>query len=478
MSDRPGAGREVRQAGAADAPGCLAIETHFAQTPFVEELACVAWDPESCRSRLVVVPSRSALRANGLSAVRELLRFECETLAIRHRPPLPCPSVAVSFDPLPRTADGQPDRARLAAMPGEHLVLRPRTALPASAAASLVLEAIAHQRADVADAVPIDADTNLELDLGFDSLGRAALFAEIELRMGFDPAASRIAWDDVLTAGDAAARVNNHSRSDFDGSAGNHSGSDLPAGGGRGVGGRGIWDVVLADVPASDPVLADLARPKPVRMALLCAVVRAARVAVWPWMRIEVSGLTNLPLRGPALLCPNHESFLDSFVLSAVLPSRILRRGFFLGASDYFATPLMLAIARAINLVPVDTDRNLARALRAGVFGLRQGKVLIVFPEGARSIDGTVRTFRDGAARMAAATGCVMVPIATRGMFRLWPRGRRAQWRSLRPWRPARVRIVVGAPIAHDPARSVEDTTRVLRATVVSLWTSAAEDQP
>ena len=137
----------------------------------------------------------------------------------------------------------------------------------------------------------------------------------------------------------------------------------------------------------------------------------------------------------------------------------------------------MAAVARSINLVPVDTDRNLTRALRAGVFGLRQGKVLVVFPEGERSIDGTVRTFRDGAARLAHATGSPIVPIATRGMFALWPRGHGLRWRSLRPWRPARIRIVIGAPIVHVPGRSVEDTTRVLRDTVLSLWTSATENQ-
>ncbi len=476
-----------------DAPGAIdpaAVEAHFARSVYVAEVACVAWDAASRASRLVVVPDRATMRANGLAAVRELLRFEFETLAVQHVPPLAFPEVAVTFDPLPRLGNGDLDRALLASMRGEHLVLRHRTPLPASPGTRLVIEAIASQRAPGAATVEIDADTNLELDLGFDSLGRAALFADIELRMGLTPAATGIAWDDVITVGEAVTRV---AGARVDGGLTGDSWRpttaratpvagdpvDIAPASPSGLAGDSerIWHVLLNDTGAADPVVDELARPKALRLLLLRVMLRLARVAVWPWLRIDVSGRSNLPADGPALLCPNHESFLDSFVLSVILPTRVLRRAFYLGASDYFATPTMAAVARSINLLPVDTDRNLARALRAGVAGLRLGKVLVVFPEGERTIDGTVRTFREGAARLARATGCPIVPIATRGMFALWPRGHGPQWRRLRPWRPARVRVVIGEPIAHVPGRSVEDTTRVLRDTVLSLWTSATENK-
>ena len=57
-----------------------------------------------------------------------------------------------------------------------------------------------------------------------------------------------------------------------------------------------------------------------------------------------------------------------------------------------------------MNVVPVDPDTNLVRAMQAGAFGLRHGKILVLFPEGERSPDGTPRTFKKGAAILSDAT--------------------------------------------------------------------------
>jgi len=58
----------------------------------------------------------------------------------------------------------------------------------------------------------------------------------------------------------------------------------------------------------------------------------------------------------------------------------------------------MRRVARSLNVVVVDPDANLVPAMRAGAFGLRHGLVLILYPEGERSIDGTPRIFKKGAA--------------------------------------------------------------------------------
>ena len=92
-------------------------------------------------------------------------------------------------------------------------------------------------------------------------------------------------------------------------------------------------------------------------------------------------------------------------------------------------------LARAMNIVPVDPDANLVNAMRAGAAGLRLKKVLLLFPEGERSIDGELKKFRKGAAILSAHTGAPIVPVAIDGLFELWPRGRSLNWRGLLPWR-------------------------------------------
>jgi 1-acyl-sn-glycerol-3-phosphate acyltransferase len=153
---------------------------------------------------------------------------------------------------------------------------------------------------------------------------------------------------------------------------------------------------------------------------------------------------------------------------------RNFRRLFFVGASEYFASPLMRRLARLINVVPVDPDMNLVRAMQAGGFGLRRQRVLVLFPEGERSPDGTVRKFKKGAAILSHQLGVPVVPVAIRGVFEIWPRGEGPQWPALRPWGTARARLHFGSPLNGGPPISGEDVyaefSERLRASVIHMW--------
>jgi hypothetical protein len=74
--------------------------------------------------------------------------------------------------------------------------------------------------------------------------------------------------------------------------------------------------------------------------------------------------------------------------------------------------------------------------------------VLVLFPEGERSIDGTVKTFKKGAAILAHHVGVPIVPVAIDGLFDVWPRTRPVNWRILRPWKRPVVRVRFGEPLA------------------------------
>jgi long-chain acyl-CoA synthetase len=125
-------------------------------------------------------------------------------------------------------------------------------------------------------------------------------------------------------------------------------------------------------------------------------------------------------------------------------------------------------IARQLNIVPVDPDAHLTAAMRAGAAGLRRGRVLILFPEGERSIDGTLKTFRKGAAILSAHLNAPIVPVGLDGLFDLWPRGRRFNWRGLLPGRARPVTLRFGEPIRVAPG-GYADGTRTLRDRVHGL---------
>ncbi len=127
-------------------------------------------------------------------------------------------------------------------------------------------------------------------------------------------------------------------------------------------------------------------------------------------------------------------------------------------------------IARAINLVPVDPDSNLVPAMQAGAFGLRHGKILVLFPEGERSIDGTVKRFKKGAPILARHLGVPIVPVALHGIYEIWPRNRAFDWSRLLPWSGHRVTIEFGQPIRFGEDESYADAALRLRDRVARMW--------
>ena len=136
---------------------------------------------------------------------------------------------------------------------------------------------------------------------------------------------------------------------------------------------------------------------------------------------VKVEGLENLPSSAPFLLCSNHQSFLHPALLLAILPLRVLLRLFAVGTVEIFGSGFMRRVARILRVVVVDPDANLIPAMRAGAFGLRQGLSLILYPEGERSIDGTPRTFKKGAAILSIHLQVPIVPIAIDGFYDAWP---------------------------------------------------------
>ena len=226
--------------------------------------------------------------------------------------------------------------------------------------------------------------------------------------------------------------------------------------------------MLLRDLPpATDPVVSGLLAPRPVLEPVLYLVGRLLPRLLGT---VRVHGLDNLPRGGAFLICPNHQSYVDPFFVGGVLPYRTLARAFFVGAVEYFETPLMSWVARKVHCVPVDPDSNLVPAMKAGGFGLAHGKVLILFPEGERSIDGTVKRFKKGAPILSRHLSVPVVPVAIKGAHEVWPRGRAFNWRGLLPWSRSCIRVQFGEPIQFTERESYAEAAARLQGTVDRMW--------
>lgn len=132
-----------------------------------------------------------------------------------------------------------------------------------------------------------------------------------------------------------------------------------------------------------------------------------------------VHGREHLPSSGGGILCANHVSYLDPPVLgAAVYP----RRTYFMAKKELFDIPLLGKFIHNAYAFPVDREGNDRQAIRFAVNLLQQGELLVVFPEGQRSPDGSLQPGNLGPALMASKAGTPIIPIALKDTDKVLPR--------------------------------------------------------
>lgn len=142
-----------------------------------------------------------------------------------------------------------------------------------------------------------------------------------------------------------------------------------------------------------------------------------ARAALAPVARrlwsIDVTGLERLPESGPAILCPNHVSFLDSAFLMLVVKRNIS----FVGKAEYMDSWKTKILFPMMGMIPIDRSggEKSQAALDAAEGVLQRGELFGMFPEGTRSRDGCLYKGRTGAARLATKIGCPIFPVGIVG---------------------------------------------------------------
>ncbi|MDH5740765.1 MAG: MFS transporter, partial [Nitrospira sp.] len=126
--------------------------------------------------------------------------------------------------------------------------------------------------------------------------------------------------------------------------------------------------------------------------------------------RVTVIGNRSVPREGPALLVPNHVSFIDGLLLVASL-DRPIR---FVVDSRYAEHPLLKVLMKTIRVIPISsagTPRMILRALRSAGQALDDGELVCIFPEGQITRTGTLLPFRRGFERIAKGRTAPIIPV-------------------------------------------------------------------
>jgi putative phosphoserine phosphatase/1-acylglycerol-3-phosphate O-acyltransferase len=196
---------------------------------------------------------------------------------------------------------------------------------------------------------------------------------------------------------------------------------------------------------------------------LLRPVVRKAS---FPYARFDISGVENIPDRGPVLLASNHRSYFD--VAALALVARELGRPVrFLGKKEIFDAPVVGQIARAIGGIAVDRGNDTGSSLAAAEAALKAGEVVVVLPQGTiprgdAFFDIELKG-KTGTARLAASTGAAVVPIGLWGTEKVWARSARMPDFTL-VRHPPRVTVRVGHPVPLSLTNAKADTETIMGA--------------
>lgn len=442
------------------------IESYYLRSPWIKELCVLGLEsrkpgePLSERLHGVIVPNFEVLRERKIVNIREVIRYDVEGISST----LPATKRILSYDvwqdDLPRTTTKKLRRHEIekkllalrASGQAEDITPKERVfseddrtwlAIPDVQTALAVIK----ETAAKGNPGEIHPDNNLELDLGLDSMERVELLTDLAHRLGAEVDDS--AASEVYTVRELVDVVRQNM---------GKAARQAPG-----------WSTVF-EVETTDPDVLAITHERPVVSFVWWLCGKCVKWASHVLFKLRVEGMENLP-DGPYIICPNHSSFLDAPILTAALPWKAFHNVFYVGTSEIFGAGSMRSLADFLHLIPVDPDSNLVPAMRAGAYGLRAGKVLVMYPEGERSIDGPPKKFKKGAAILSQHLNVPIVPVAEYGFHACWPRGK-----GFQGFHPLSIRV--GKPIYPDlnekPELAYERLTEELRSRVVEMWDDLA----
>jgi len=277
--------------------------------------------------------------------------------------------------------------------------------------------------------------SHLELDLGLDSLGKVELLSFLEKTFGVSMSEEDLSRHS--TVGEIVEYVRSRK--------------------GRLAIGEVSWHEILTAAepyrPADYPIVFSTGR-------------RLLRLLFSAYNRIEVEGTENFPDK-PFIIAPNHTSYLDGFVLAAALPDEVAKDTYFLGEENYFRNPVTALFAKFAHVITVNINRRLRESLQKTASVLKSGKVVVIFPEGARTRTGELMEFKKGTAILSRELRVPIVPVALIGTYESMPIG---SWFP----KPVKIKVRIGKPIYPDD-RDYGEITGELKRRVEELLKSSCK---
>lgn len=204
----------------------------------------------------------------------------------------------------------------------------------------------------------------------------------------------------------------------------------------------GLYGFTTVMVPIG--IAASYAAPRP----LFCFIVKcwARGIFVLMGKRLHITGRGRVPRRG-FMIVTNHASLFDIPAIMAVFPDVA-----WLGRDHLLQVPLFGHLLKRMNYVGIgkDTTSSVRRILRQAVAGTSRFNIA-VFPEGTRTLDGSLGEFKRGFVHILRAAELDLLPVRLKGMLELKPKDRF----TIHPW--VRLEVQIEQPLAFEQLKSLNN---------------------
>lgn len=181
-----------------------------------------------------------------------------------------------------------------------------------------------------------------------------------------------------------------------------------------------------------------------------CLLHPVSWLAAWllfaVFYRLRYRGWKSVPRQGGLLIVANHQSHFDP-----VLVGVACRRPLTYLARDTLFRGAFGWLIRLYQAIPVRRDGLGLDGIKEVLRRLRRGEAVVIFPEGTRTPDGTVRDFRPGIAALAKRAKVPILPVALEGAYQIWPRDR------VRPKFFGMIQLEVGEPLEPEATAAFDE---------------------
>jgi 1-acyl-sn-glycerol-3-phosphate acyltransferase len=149
---------------------------------------------------------------------------------------------------------------------------------------------------------------------------------------------------------------------------------------------------------------------------LACFLGKILSFLFWP---IKVKGEKYLSKTGPIILAANHVSYLDPIVLGTAINRQI----HFIAKREVFDVPILGIIVKTLGAIPVDRKKASIISIKKSINILKNGKILGIFPEGTRSLNGELLELNVGFIKIALMSNAPIMPVGIHGTYDIYPPG-------------------------------------------------------